>query len=363
MGGWHIFAVIGFKRFTYNELKQVTRGFRDEVGRGGGGVVYKGYCQIVEWRQSSDSEKLIKERFQIVVGTAKGLAYLHEECLEWVLHCDIKPQNVLLDSNYQPKVTNFGLSKLLNRGGGGSSSDVDVYSYRVMMLEMVTGKSPTSAGEMEQRRLVKWVRENVSTGAAIESWIEEIVDPMISGKYDVPRMQILVAVTLKCVEEDKNVAMDQFRDEGMVKELQKIQRQIDWKEDEEEGWRRREGEENGGGGGGRRRTGGGIFTGGGGGGGGGGAGGDGDGAVTITGAATIAGAATTGGGEATAVVISSPPLSFSLSPPLSLLLSSLLSSLPLPLPSSSFLLSLCLYLRIRAIFRATDSSYQSFSFS
>lgn len=148
-------------------------------------------------------------------------------------YTDIKPQNILLDSNYQPKVADFGLSKLLNRGGGGSSSGgnnssfskirgtrgymapewifnlpitskVDVYSYGVVMLEMVTGKSPTSAGEMEQRRLIKWVREKVSTGAAMESWIEEIVDPVISGKYDVPKMQILVAVALKCVEEDKD---------------------------------------------------------------------------------------------------------------------------------------------------------------
>ena len=57
-----------------------------------------------------------KKRFQIAVGTAKGLAYLHEECLEWILHCDIKPQNILIDSNYQPKVSDFDLSWLLNRG-------------------------------------------------------------------------------------------------------------------------------------------------------------------------------------------------------------------------------------------------------
>ena len=44
-----------------------------------------------------------KKRFGIAVGTAKGLAYLHEECLEWVLHCDVKPQNILLDANYQLK--------------------------------------------------------------------------------------------------------------------------------------------------------------------------------------------------------------------------------------------------------------------
>ena len=56
-----------------------------------------------------------EKRFEIALGTAKGLAYLHEDCWEWVLHCDVKPQNILLDSNYHPKVANFGLSKLQNR--------------------------------------------------------------------------------------------------------------------------------------------------------------------------------------------------------------------------------------------------------
>ncbi|KAF7140685.1 hypothetical protein RHSIM_Rhsim06G0056100 [Rhododendron simsii] len=48
------------------------------------------------------------KRFDIAVGSVKGLAYLHEECLEWVLHCDVRPQNILLDS---PKAVDFSLSK------------------------------------------------------------------------------------------------------------------------------------------------------------------------------------------------------------------------------------------------------------
>jgi serine/threonine protein kinase len=56
------------------------------------------------------------------LGIAKGLAYLHEECLEWVLHCDVKPQNILLNSNYHPKVADFGLPKLQNKNGLKNSS-------------------------------------------------------------------------------------------------------------------------------------------------------------------------------------------------------------------------------------------------
>ena len=63
-----------------------------------------------------------RKRIDIALGTAKGLAYTYEECLEWILHCDVKLQNILLDSNYQPKVSDFGLSNLRNRKDSKFSS-------------------------------------------------------------------------------------------------------------------------------------------------------------------------------------------------------------------------------------------------
>ncbi|KAF7113404.1 hypothetical protein RHSIM_RhsimUnG0129700 [Rhododendron simsii] len=283
----------GFKKFTYDELKKATRTFREEIGRGGSGVVYKGvlsnrrvaaikrlnktnhgeaeflaelstirrvnhmnlieiwgYCLegnhrllVYEYMEhGSLAENLIsgtlnwEKRFDIAVGTAKGLSYLHEECLEWVLHCDVKPQNILLDSNFQPKVADFGLSKLVNRGGDGKnssfskvrgtrgymapewisnlsiSSKVDVYSYGVVAMEMVTGKSPMTTGgqgsgntgEMEQRGLVKWMREKMNGNGENELWLEEIIDPVMRGKCDLRKMKILVQVALECLKEDKD---------------------------------------------------------------------------------------------------------------------------------------------------------------
>ncbi|KAK3004344.1 LOW QUALITY PROTEIN: hypothetical protein RJ639_018048 [Escallonia herrerae] len=81
-----------------------------------------GYCTEGKYRllNGSLAENLCVERlnwaqrFEIAVGSTKGLAYLHEECLEWVLHCDVKPHNVLLDTNYQQKIEDFELSKILN---------------------------------------------------------------------------------------------------------------------------------------------------------------------------------------------------------------------------------------------------------
>ncbi|EOX92222.1 Kinase superfamily protein [Theobroma cacao] len=106
-----------------------------------------------------------KKRFKIAVGTAKGLAYLHEECLEWVFHGNVKPQHILLNSDYQPKVSDFRLSWLRNTGDVKDSKvsrirgtkcymapewvfnlpitfKVDVYSYVVVLLELLTRRSP-----------------------------------------------------------------------------------------------------------------------------------------------------------------------------------------------------------------------------
>jgi hypothetical protein len=286
-------AAVGFRKYTYAELKKATKGFSEEIGKGGGGIVYKGvlsdnrvaaikrlnetnqgegeflaevsiigrinhmnliemwgYCAegkhrllVYEYMENGSlAENLFsnsldwKKRFKIAVGTAKGLAYLHEDCLEWVLHCDVKPQNILLDSNYQPKVADFGLSKLQKRGNLKNSSfsrirgtrgymapewvldlpitsKVDVYSFGIVVLEMVTGKGPTEGvhvldckGETEHRRLVKWVRENRNRAAtnAMTSWLEEMIDPRMEGKYEMGKMEALVRVALQCVDEDRD---------------------------------------------------------------------------------------------------------------------------------------------------------------
>jgi hypothetical protein len=285
-----------FRRFSFAELRKATKGFSEVVGRGAGGTVYKGVlpdqrvCAIKRLNEASQGEaeflaevntigrlnhmnlidiwgfcaegkhRLLvyeymehgslaknlssnialdwEKRFEIAVGTAKGLAYLHEECLEWVLHCDVKPQNILLYSdNYLPKVADFGLSKLLNRSELDHSSfskmrgtrgymapewlynlpitsKVDVYSYGIVVLEMVTGKSPTgmhssnSGGAGEYASVVKLVKEKINNvnanNTARESWIGEIIDPRMAGKYDSAKMELLVKVALQCVADDKD---------------------------------------------------------------------------------------------------------------------------------------------------------------
>eukprot|EP01018_Ginkgo_biloba_P026595 Gb_05389 [translate_table: standard] len=105
-----------------------------------------------------------KQFFSIAIGTARGIAYLHEECANRILHCDIKPHNVLLDANYSPKVADFGLAKLgkreeshmsitaargtpgyaapemWSRNCGPVTDKSDVYGFGMLLLEMVGGR-------------------------------------------------------------------------------------------------------------------------------------------------------------------------------------------------------------------------------
>ncbi|EXB89237.1 Putative receptor protein kinase ZmPK1 [Morus notabilis] len=288
----YMLAATRFQEFTYADLRKATRGFCEEIGNGGGGTVFKGmlsdgrvaaikrmreahqgeaeflaelsiigrlnhmnliemwgYCAegkhrllVYEYMEhgsladnlSADHALDWEKRFAIAMGSSKGLAYLHDECLEWVLHCDVKPDNILLDSDYQAKVADFGLSKIQNRGEAHNSSfsrirgtrgymapewvynlpitsKVDVYSYGIVVLELVTGRKPTGVqiviggggGTAEHGRLVTWVREKVNGASTTEAWIEEIADPILEGNFDRNEMEVLVKVALQCVEEDK----------------------------------------------------------------------------------------------------------------------------------------------------------------
>jgi len=94
-----------------------------------------------------------KLRLEIAFGVARGLAYLHEECITQIIHCDIKPQNILLDEYHNARISDFGLAKLLKmdqsrtntaiRGTKGYgalgwfknmpiTAEVDVYNYGVL---------------------------------------------------------------------------------------------------------------------------------------------------------------------------------------------------------------------------------------
>uniref|UniRef100_A0ACD5WRN3 Uncharacterized protein n=1 Tax=Avena sativa TaxID=4498 RepID=A0ACD5WRN3_AVESA len=280
-----------FRRYSYRELVKATTDFEVELGRGSSGVVYKGvlederpvalkklehisrgkeefqaelsviariyhmnlvriwgFCSegshrllVCEYVENGSLASILfsgknnilldwKQRFNIALGVAKGLAYLHHECLEWVIHCDVKPENILLDQNFEPKITDFGLAKLLNRGGSSENmshvrgtagyiapewisglpitSKVDVYSYGVVLLELLSGRrvSELTVGSDAEvrsmlRKLVTMLANKLEGND--QSWIDGFVDCKLSGQFSYLQARTLVKLVVSCLEEDR----------------------------------------------------------------------------------------------------------------------------------------------------------------
>ncbi|XVF86457.1 hypothetical protein PTKIN_Ptkin18bG0041800 [Pterospermum kingtungense] len=268
-------------RYTYGELCKATKNFSKKVGQGGFGSVYrgvmpdgtelavkklegigqgkkefraevriigsihhvhlvklKGFCtegayrllvyefmgkgSLDKWIFKNNEESSIVDwntRFNIALGTAKGLAYLHEEC-EWkIVHCDIKPENVLLDDNFNAKVSDFGLAKLMSReeslvyttlrGTRGYlapewitnnpiSEKSDIYSYGMVLLEIIGGRKSYDPGEIsEKAHLPSFAFKMLEEGN-----LKEILDPKLDINENDERFVTAVKVALWCIQEE-----------------------------------------------------------------------------------------------------------------------------------------------------------------
>lgn len=273
-------------QFSYKELQRATKGFKEKLGAGGFGAVYKGvlanrtvaavkqlegieqgekqfrmevatissthhlnlvrligFCSegrhrllVYEFMKNSSldnflfssdddrSGKLLnwETRFNIALGTARGITYLHEECRDCIVHCDIKPENILLDENYNAKVSDFGLAKLINskdhryrtltsvRGTRGYLAPEwlanlpitlksDVYSYGMVLLEILSGKRNFEVSEQTNRKKFSlWAYEEFDRGN-----IESIVDKRLSSNetLDMEQMTRAIQVSFWCIQE------------------------------------------------------------------------------------------------------------------------------------------------------------------
>ncbi|XVF00338.1 hypothetical protein REPUB_Repub03eG0276500 [Reevesia pubescens] len=167
----------------------------------------------------SEDKKLEFEQLQeIAIGTAKGIAYLHEECQHRIIHYDIKPGNILLDAKFFPKVADFGLAKLCNRdnthvtmtGGRGTpgyaapelwmpypiTHKCDVYSFGMLLFEIIGKRKNLDMNLSEsQEWFPRWVWKTIENGSLVELMI-------VSGIEDKDRdmAERMIKIALWCIQ-------------------------------------------------------------------------------------------------------------------------------------------------------------------
>ncbi|XP_044498184.1 G-type lectin S-receptor-like serine/threonine-protein kinase LECRK4 [Mangifera indica] len=281
---------INFREFTFQELHEASDGFSKILGRGSSGKVYSGKLSLKDAQIEIAVKKLEKDidkskeefmtelkiigrshhrnlvrmlgfcnekdqyllvyelmpnrtlsdflfgegkrpgwlrRAEMAFDIARGLLYLHEECETQIIHCDIKPQNVLLDMNYTAKISDFGLSKLLNkdqtrtdtnmRGTIGYiapewlknvpvTTKVDIFSFGVMLLEIICCRRHIELNRVEEESeeddlvLSDWVLSCI-----VNKKLEMVVgyDPEVSS--DFKRFERMAMVGLWCIHPDPNL--------------------------------------------------------------------------------------------------------------------------------------------------------------
>ncbi|EEF46462.1 ATP binding protein, putative [Ricinus communis] len=157
-------------------------------------------------------------RMKIAVGSAKGLAYLHEECQPKIIHRDIKAANILIDDSFEAKVADFGLAKysldtdthvstrVMGTFGymapeyassGKLTEKSDVFSFGVVLLELITGRRPVDRTQTFDDSIVDWARPLLNQ--ALESGIyDALADPKLQD-YDSTEMTRMIACAAACV--------------------------------------------------------------------------------------------------------------------------------------------------------------------
>lgn len=177
-------------------------------------------------------------RRKIAIGSARGLAFLHHSCIPHIIHRDMKSSNVLLDENLEARVSDFGMARLMNAldthlsvstlaGTPGyvppeyyqsfrCTTKGDVYSYGVILLELLSGKRPIDPTEFGDNNLVGWAKQLVK-----EKRASEIFDPELTGqKSGEAELYQYLKIACDCLDDRPLRRPTMIQVMAMFKELQ-----------------------------------------------------------------------------------------------------------------------------------------------
>ncbi|KAI7983632.1 MDIS1-interacting receptor like kinase 1 [Camellia lanceoleosa] len=154
-------------------------------------------------------------RYNIAVGVAQGLAYLHHDCHPPVIHRDVKSNNILLDANLEARIADFGLARMMLKKNetvsmvAGSYGYIapeygytlkvdeksDIYSYGVVLMELLTGKRPLEPEFGESVDINEWIRKKIRDNRSLE----EALDPNVGNcKHVQEEMMLVLRIALLC---------------------------------------------------------------------------------------------------------------------------------------------------------------------
>ncbi|KAF3440197.1 hypothetical protein FNV43_RR18478 [Rhamnella rubrinervis] len=223
----------GPKRFTYRELRRATNNFAEKGSseREDSAVSTEGeFLLVYEFMPNGSLDSHLFRgktiltwtlRYKVAVGLASALLYLHDEWEQCVVHRDIKSSNIMLDSNFNAKLGDFGLARLVDHElgsqttvlagtmgylapecvtSGKASKESDVYSFGVVALEISCGRRPVEQKEPSQVRLVEWVWDLYGKGQILEA-----VDEGLRMEFDERQVECLMVVGLWCCHPDPEI--------------------------------------------------------------------------------------------------------------------------------------------------------------
>ncbi|KAG8081985.1 hypothetical protein GUJ93_ZPchr0014g47320 [Zizania palustris] len=274
----------GIRAFGYTDLGHATKNFTQKLGEGGFGSVFKGMLndsfpiavkrldgarqgekqfraevssvgiiqhinlvKLIGFCCEGDKRLLVYEymlngsldahlfdsnaavlnwssRYQIGLGVARGLSYLHDSCRECIIHCDIKPQNILLDASFAPKIADFGMAVFVGRdysrvlttfrgtagylapewiSGVAITPKVDVYSFGMVLLEILSGrKNSHEVHTSGENHVVYFPVHAISK--LHEGDLRSLVDPRLHDDFKLEEAERMCKVACWCIQENES---------------------------------------------------------------------------------------------------------------------------------------------------------------